>query len=37
MTNQERQKLLDEEKWLASEKAGYDKAGGMDWCFLGKK
>ena len=32
MTNQARQKLLDEEKWLASEKAGYDKAGGMEWC-----
>lgn len=32
MTNKERQAKLDEEKWLLSEKLGYDKAGGMDWC-----
>lgn len=30
--NEERQKLLDEEKWLSSEQVGYDRAGSMDWC-----
>ena len=32
MNNKERQQKLDIEKWLASEKVGYDKAGGMEWC-----
>ena len=32
MNNKERQQKLDIEKWLASEKFGYDKAGGMEWC-----
>ena len=32
ITNKERQQKLDVEKWLLSEKLGYDKAGGMDWC-----
>ena len=32
MTNQERQIKLDDEKWYASQKVGYDLAGAMDWC-----
>lgn len=32
MTNKERQKKLDEKKWIASENAGYDKSGDMDYC-----
>lgn len=32
MINQERQMNLDDEKWFASQKAGEDKAGSMDWC-----
>ena len=33
MTNKEKQVKLDNEKWLESEKVGYDKAGEMDWCY----
>ena len=32
MSNKEKQQKLDIEKWLASEKCGYDRAGSMDWC-----
>ena len=32
MGNKEKQQKLDVEKWLASEKCGYDRAGSMDWC-----
>ena len=32
MTNVENQKIRDKEKWLESQKAGYDKAGAMPWC-----
>ena len=32
MTKQERQNKLDIEKWCASQKAGYDLAGAMNWC-----
>lgn len=32
MTKQERQNKLDIEKWHASQKAGYDLAGAMNWC-----
>lgn len=33
MTNQEKQMKLDDEKWYASQKAGKDQAGRMDWCL----
>lgn len=32
MTNKERQKQLDEQKWYMSEAKGYDNSGEMDWC-----
>ena len=32
MKNIERQRLLDEQKWLASEAKGCDQSGKMDWC-----
>ena len=32
ISNKKLQEKLDKEKWLLSEKLGYDKAGGMDWC-----
>ena len=32
MTNLENQKIRDKEKWLESQKVGYDKAGDMGWC-----
>lgn len=32
MKNSENQKIRDKEKWLESQKAGYDKAGDMPWC-----
>lgn len=32
MKNSERQKTLDEQKWLASEAKGCDQSGQMDWC-----
>lgn len=33
MTNEERQKKLDEQKWLESEKKGLDMTGRMDYCY----
>ena len=32
MKNSENQKIRDKEKWLESQKVGYDKAGSMLWC-----
>ena len=32
MTNKERQKKLDEKKWIASEKAKEDLSGLLDYC-----
>lgn len=32
MTNKERQFRLDEKKWIASEQAGEDMSGKMDYC-----
>ena len=32
MKNAERQKTLDEQKWLASEAKGCDQSGFMPWC-----
>lgn len=32
MTNKERQKRLDEKKWLASERKGFDMSAWMEWC-----
>ena len=32
MTNLQRQKKLDEQKWLMSEAKGCDQSGKMDWC-----
>lgn len=32
MTNAERQRQLDEAKWLESEKKGYDVCGEFDYC-----
>lgn len=34
MNNQQRQMKLDDEKWYASQKVGYDLAGAMDWCSV---
>ena len=34
MKNAERQKTLDEQKWLASEAKGCDQSGKMAWCDL---
>lgn len=33
MKNIERQRKLDEQKWLNSEGMGYDRSGCMDWCM----
>lgn len=32
MTNSENQRIRDKEKYLESERLGYDKAGDMTWC-----
>jgi hypothetical protein len=32
MTNKEKQKIRDKEKWLESQRVGYDKSGDMLWC-----
>lgn len=32
MKNFERQKKLDEKKWIASEKKGFDMSAWMQWC-----
>lgn len=37
MKNIERQKKLDEQKWLTSEGMGYDRSGCMDWCMYCEK
>ena len=33
MTNKERQQSLDKKKWIASEKAGEDISGTMEYCW----
>lgn len=33
MTNVERQAKLDKDKWLLSEKEGFDRTGEMPYCF----
>lgn len=33
MTNIQRQKWCDEQKWAVSEAKGFDQSGAMDWCM----